>query len=71
MRDAGEAYTDVNGNGQWDADMASAGVGNAGDIVVYAVRYPWTVVTPIISDIVGNNGVVNITTHAVTKNEPF
>lgn len=71
IHDAGEAYTDVNGNGQWDADMGQAGYGNAGDIVVYTVTYPWHIVTPIISSFVGNAGVFTITTHAVTKNEPF
>lgn len=70
-RDSGEPYTDVNGNGQWDADMGTAGYGGAGAIVVYTVNYPWHIVTPIMSDLVGTGGVFNITTHAVTKNEPF
>lgn len=70
-RDAGEAYTDVNGNGQWDVDMGVAGFGGAGDIVVYTVTYPWPLVTPIISNLLGNGGVFTISTHAVVKNEPF
>lgn len=71
LRDSGEPYTDVNGNGQWDADMAVAGYGNAGDVVVYTVQYPWAIATPIISHLVGTDGVYMITTHAVVKNEPF
>lgn len=69
--DSGEAYTDVNGNGQWDADMGSSGYGSANDIVVYAATYPWHISTPVISAVVGTNGIINITTHAVVKNEPY
>lgn len=69
--DPGESFTDVNGNGQWDADMAQAGLGSAGDVVVYTVTYPWHITTPIVSAIIGHDGIFTITTHAVTKNEPF
>ena len=69
--DAGEAYTDVNGNGKWDSDMGTAGYGQGGDIVVYTVSYPWAIQTPIMSELIGTNGIFTITTHAVTKNEPF
>lgn len=37
--DEGETFSDTNGNGQWDADMGQAGLGNAGDIVLYRVSY--------------------------------
>jgi Flp pilus assembly pilin Flp len=70
--DAGENYTDINGNGAWDADMGSSGYGSAGDVVVYTVSYPWALMTPIISRIIGNEaGAITITTHAVVKNEPY
>lgn len=68
---SGETYTDINGNGQWDPDMAASGFGSAGDIVVYEVSYPWTISTPMISSLVGTNGIYRITTHAVVKNEPY
>lgn len=68
---AGETYNDINGNGQWDPDMAASGYGSAGDIVVYEVSYPWQISVPIISSLVGTNGVYTITTHAVVKNEPY
>ena len=64
-------YTDVNGNGQYDEDMGTAGYGNAEDIVVYDVSYPWNVVTPILRELIGQDGVYTITTHAVVKNEPY
>lgn len=67
----GESYTDINGNAQWDADMGSSGYGSAGDVVVYSVSYPWGLATPIISNLIGANGVYTITTRAVVKNEPY
>ena len=70
--DMGESFTDINGNAQWDADMGSSGYGSAGDIVVYTVSYPWSLMTPIMSDLIGeSNGTFTITTHAVVKNEPY
>lgn len=69
--DTGETYTDVNGNAQWDSDMGSSGYGSANDVVVYTVTYPWTINTPIVNRLVGQNGTYNITTHAVVKNEPY
>lgn len=64
-------YTDINGNGHYDADMGLAGYGNADDIVVYTVRYPWGITTPIMRELIGRDGVYTITTHAVVKNEPY
>lgn len=65
-------YTDINGNGQYDADMGLAGYGNAEDIVVYTVRYPWHVLTPIMRELIGDaQGEFPITAHAVVKNEPY
>ena len=71
QRDAGESFTDINGNGVWDVDMGQSGYGSAGDIVVYTVSYPWIVSTPIVSSFIGTNGIFTITTHAVVKNEPY
>lgn len=70
LADAGE-YSDVNGNGQYDADMGLAGYGDANDIVVYTVSYPWNIMTPIMRELIGTNGIYTITTHAVVKNEPY
>ncbi len=71
-RNAGETYSDVNGNGQWDADMGQAGYGDANDIVVYTVTYPWRISTPLIARLVGDgNGTVTLRAAAVVKNEPY
>ncbi len=65
----GTNFVDVNGNGQWDSDMGSAGLGNQGDVVVYTVTYPWPIITPLISSIIGNTYI--ITARTVVRNEPF
>lgn len=67
--DLGESYSDINGNGQWDSDMGSAGYGDANDIVVYTITYPWTIMTPVVSTIIG--GVYDVTVRTVVKNEPY
>lgn len=65
----GVNFTDVNGNGQWDADMGAAGLGNPGDIVVYTVTYPWPIVTPVMRAFLGNT--YRITARSVVRNEPY
>lgn len=71
MADTGE-YDDINGNGTYDTDMARAGYGNAEDIVVYTITYPWSIQTPIMRELIGDtNGYFNIKTTAVVKNEPY
>jgi Flp pilus assembly protein TadG len=69
MYNTGETYTDINGNGQWDQDMGAAGAGEANDIVVYTVSYPWEIMTPIIGGIIGN--IFEIRARTVVKNEPW
>ncbi|PZP87276.1 MAG: hypothetical protein DI582_00470 [Azospirillum brasilense] len=65
-------YNDINGNGQYDADMGLAGYGDAEDIVVYTVHYPWNVLTPFMRELIGDaQGNFPIETHAVVKNEPY
>ena len=68
--DTGETYTDVNGNGHWDADMGEQGYGDANDIVVYTVTYPWKIMTPIMKPFF-TNGILNLRSVAVVKNEPY
>lgn len=66
---AGVNFIDINGNGSWDPDMGRAGLGNAGDVVVYTVTYPWPVMTPLIGTIIGNT--FDITVRTVVRNEPY
>jgi hypothetical protein len=71
IAEAGE-YNDINGNGERDADMGLAGYGDADDIVVYTVSYPWSIMTPVMREVIGNaQGKFPLTAHAVVKNEPY
>ncbi|MEF2073958.1 TadE/TadG family type IV pilus assembly protein [Consotaella aegiceratis] len=69
VRDDGENYTDVNGNGQYDG--ATVGIGDADSVVVYTVTYPWTFFTPLIGDLMGTDGVLTLTATAIVQNEPW
>ena len=69
--DTGEDYDDINANGQWDADMGAEGFGDANDVVVYQVSYPWQIMTPVMQSFLGDDGVFTITTRTVVKNEPY
>ncbi|MEM8799421.1 MAG: TadE/TadG family type IV pilus assembly protein [Pseudomonadota bacterium] len=71
VREDGECFSDINGNGVWDADMASAGLGDAGDVVVYTVTYPLPVLVPFLREFLGENGVVMLRASTVARNEPY
>ena len=69
--DAGEAFQDINGNGQWDSDMGAAGLGGPGDIVLYTVEFDWELLTPLVSPFMGSGGKLTLKSSVVVKNEPF
>lgn len=71
VRDVGENYTDSNGNGVYDDDVGAIGLGNPGEVVVYKVSYPWKIYTPIVSNVLGKNGVINLEARTVIQNEPY
>jgi Flp pilus assembly pilin Flp len=65
--DAGE-WTDVDGDGFKDG---ADGIGTSGNIVVYKISYPWKVMTPLMANILGDDGIINLTAYSVVKNEPY
>jgi Flp pilus assembly protein TadG len=69
--DAGEPFTDVNGNGRWDPDMGSAGVGGPGDVVVYTLTYPWPLLTGLLNDLIGESGFLTLRASIAVRNEPY
>jgi Flp pilus assembly protein TadG len=69
--DLGESYVDINGNGQWDLDMGAAGVGNAGDVVVYSLDYQWPLLTPLMAPFMGSDGKVTLQASVAVRNEPY
>jgi hypothetical protein len=66
--DPGESFDDVNGNGGWDADQGATGLGNAEDVVVYDITYPWPGVTGLMTSIVED---VELSSSVPIRNEPY
>ena len=69
--DAGEPFSDTNGNGTWDADMGTAGVGGPGDVVVYTVSYDWPLLTGMLFSWMGTDGKVPLRASIAVRNEPY
>lgn len=69
--DTGESFTDINGNGAWDEDMGLAGLGGPGDVVVYTINYPWSIMTPMMGKLIGDNGVLRLSSSIAVRNEPY
>jgi TadE-like protein len=67
--DLGEAFTDVNGNGQWDADMGTPGLGGACDIVVYRVETQWHLLLGLLAEYIGNP--ITLEASTAVRNEPY
>jgi len=51
--------------------QGSAGYGNAQQVVVYTITYPWKLFTPMMSAIIGKNGFINLNSQFVVRNEPY
>ena len=49
----------------------TAGMGTAQQIVVYTFTYPWKLFTPMMSALIGTNGIINLTSRIVVRNEPY
>ncbi|MDE2030159.1 MAG: pilus assembly protein [Alphaproteobacteria bacterium] len=49
----------------------ASGYGTQDQIVVYTITYPWKLFTPIMSNLIGTNGVVDLTADIVVRNEPY
>lgn len=65
---SGESFTDINGNGIWDADQGRAGnYGSGGQAVQYVISYNW----PSLLSLFSPSGVVTLTARAAVTNESF
>lgn len=69
-RDAGECYTDVNGNKNWDIDPGVEGQGGANDVTKYSmtIRYPQPF--PVMG-MFGLSGTNDISSQTLLKNQPY
>lgn len=69
--DVGETFSDVNGNGARDADLGEDGPGEAGEVVLYEMEYPWEVLTPIATRLISADGVIPLRASVAVRNEPW
>lgn len=65
--DAGE-WTDTDGDNFCDG---CTGFGGADNVVIYTITYPWTIMTPLMNRLLGEDGIFNLTAYSVVKNEPY
>lgn len=64
----GESFTDVNGNGQYDTDVGLAGLGGAGDIVLYRISYRISTLTALFDPFFRT---IDHSAAVAVRNEPF
>ena len=69
-RDAGECFTDMNGNALWDADMSKSGLGGADDVVVYTVNVSYKPLFAI-GKFWGLPATQKINATTILQNQPF
>lgn len=67
--DAGETYTDRNGNGNWNPDGGTPGYGTGDTIVAYRVGYNWPFLTGLMKPLMGDKWYMSST--IVVRNEPY
>jgi Flp pilus assembly protein TadG len=68
--DLGECFDDVNGNGQWDADLGLAGQGGARDAVLYRMTVNYPRMFPV-AGMFGLSPTLSVSATSVMRNQPF
>lgn len=68
--DAGELFTDTNGNGTFDTDRGRLGSGGARDAVEYIVTVSYPRSFPI-ARLAGLPATVSLTSRTILRNQPF
>lgn len=68
--DNGEAYTDENRNGQWDANVGKSGNGSAGDVVLYTVTVTYEPLFPV-PFTANSDATRTLSATSVKKNQPY
>lgn len=69
-RDPGECFTDINGNGSWDANQGKGGQGGGDEVVLYSAEMQLTRLFPAWK-MLGQPQVVKIKAATVLRNQPF
>ena len=70
VRNAGECYTDINANNQWDADPGVNGQGGANDVTVYTATVTYPHIFPVVT-LLGWPSTQTITASTLLKNQPY
>jgi Flp pilus assembly pilin Flp len=66
----GDCYEDANGNGQWDADSGSSGLGGSDDIVYYKVSVSFPSIVPV-KGLLGWEPNETVSANTVLRNQPY
>jgi Flp pilus assembly pilin Flp len=66
----GEPFEDINGNGTWDADRGSDGMGGARDAVLYTVTVSYPRAFPLMKAF-GFDANVTVRSSTVLRNQPY
>ena len=69
--DAGECFSDVNGDRSWNADRRRNGNGGAGDVVVYTVKATFPDLTPVRVLMGQPDTSRSVSARTVLRNQPF
>ena len=70
IRDPGECYTDVNGNGQWDSNPGMSGQGGASDTTIYTMTIVYPRLFPV-AGLIGMSPTQTLTAKTLLKNQPY
>jgi hypothetical protein len=70
VRDPGECFDDVNGNGVWDADPGRTGQGGANDVTKYAIAITYPRLFPV-AQLLGFSATQTIRAQTLLKNQPY
>lgn len=70
--DAGEDYTDINSNGQWDPDQGLASAGQSGEVVLYRITYAAPSMTGFLNHLIGgDDNAIQLVASIAVRNEPY
>lgn len=67
---AGDCFTDINGNGAWDADAAKGGTGGSDDVVLYTATVTYPEIMPM-RKLMGWSAMTMLTATTMLKNQPY
>jgi len=70
VRDPGECYTDINGNGAWDADPGLEGQGGASAVTLYTMTITYPRMFPV-AGLMKLSPMQTITASTLLKNQPY